>query len=189
MRDAIIGHMTSESTRQNLYRAIGRVASESANTEQILRAALRSYSIIDEATNVIFEGQSFDWLANSIKAIFKVAFDALAEGTNEYVSAKQDFDVINDTLASLRPVRDRRNFIIHGTWSICRGGDECLATPSQSDGDGVPTFHFSRSRSHHFYQSEEHLTVSDIDGLADSIEVQNERLSITLVKVKPKMYF
>jgi hypothetical protein len=76
--------MVSESTEQDLYRAIGRVASESANTEQVLRVTLRSYSL-DEAIGVVFEGQSFDWLADSIRAIFKVAFAVLAEGSVEYL--------------------------------------------------------------------------------------------------------
>ena len=164
--------MTSESTKRDHYRAIGRVASESANTEQILRTALRSYSALDEAIGVIFEGQSFDWLADSIRAIFKVAFDALREGSADYVLAKQNFDLINDALVSVRSLRERRNFIIHGTWSVCQNGDECLATRSQSKGDGMSVFHFSRSRSRRFYESEEHLTVSDIDLLADSIKAK-----------------
>jgi hypothetical protein len=181
--------MASESTERDLYHAIGRVASESANTEQVLRAVLRSYSTLDEAIGVIFEGQSFDWLADSIRAIFKVAFDALAEASAEYVSAKRNFEVINDALVSVRPLRDRRNFIIHGTWSVCQGGSECLATPSRSEDDGIPVFHFSRSRSRRIYESEEHLTVSDINQLADSIKAQNDMLSNTFAKVRPILWF
>src|ERR1700689_2169734 len=97
--------MSYEPTRQdidNLHRAIGRVASESANTEQILRATLRGYASFDEAISVIFEGQSLDWLTNSIMAIFKVSFDALAERNPEYISAKRDFEEINSALANLR---------------------------------------------------------------------------------------
>jgi hypothetical protein len=180
--------MVSECTEQDLYRAIGRVASESANTEQVLRATLRSYSL-DEAIGVVFEGQSFDWLADSIRAIFKVAFAVLAEGSAEYISAEQNFEVINNALMRMRPLRDRRNFIIHGTWSVCQGGDECLATPSQSEDGEMPVFHFSRSRNRRFYESEEHFTVSDIDQLADSIKAQNDTLSATLAKVRPKVWF
>ena len=180
--------MVSESTEQDLYRAIGRVASESANTEQVLRATLRSYSL-DEAIGVVFEGQSFDWLADSIRAIFKVASAVLAEGSAEYISAEHNFEEINNALMRMRPLRDRRNFIIHGTWSVCQGGEECLATPSQSEDGEMPVFHFSRSRSRRFYGSEEHFTVPDIDQLADSIKAQNDTLSATLAKVRPKVWF
>jgi hypothetical protein len=40
--------MTSAAAPQDLYLAIGRVAPEGANTEQILKAMLRSYFAIDE---------------------------------------------------------------------------------------------------------------------------------------------
>lgn len=134
--------MTSASIERDLYCAIGRVASESANTEEVLRSALKSYSY-DEAVTVIFEGQSFDQLADSIRAIFKVAFDALLEANPDYTLAQGKFDTVNNALGSMRPLRDRRNFIIHGTWSICQGGEDCQVASLQSAGDTVPAFHFS----------------------------------------------
>lgn len=181
--------MTSEFVQRELYCAIGRVASESANTEQILRTALRGYAALDEAIGIIFEGQSFEWPADSIRAIFKVAFDVLLEDSAEYTLAKRNFDIINDALVKMRPLRDRRNFIIHGTWFVCQDEDMCLAAPSQSESDEMPAFHFSRSRSRRFYESEEHLTASDINRLADSIKAQNDMLSAALAKVKPKTWF
>lgn len=128
----------------------------------------------------IFEGQTFDWLIESIRAVFKVAFDALAEGSREYSKAKQDFNLVNDAFANLRPLRDRRNFVIHGTWVSCEadfnesdGVHECLADPSPTEGAGVPVFHFRRSRSRRFYAAQRHITVIDIEQLADSLKEEN----------------
>jgi hypothetical protein len=179
--------MTLVSIERDLYCAIGRVASESANTEEILRSALRGYSM-DDAITVVFEGQSFDQLADSIRAIFKFALDALLESHPEYILAQRNFETVNNALVSMRPLRDRRNLIIHGTWSICQSGKDCPAGFLQSICDEVPVFHFSRSRSRRDVKSEEHLTVSGVEKLADSIKEQNDSLSHVVLGVRPKMW-
>lgn len=176
----------------NLYRAIGRVASESANTEKILRETLRSYASMDEALGVVFEGQSLDWLTNSIVAIFKVSLEALAEGNAEYQAAIRDLEAIRDEFAKLRPLRDRRNFIIHGTWYICeaiKGEDECLVALPVPGTIELPVFHFRRSRNRRFYESEEHVSIPDVDNLADCFKRQNGSLTEFLNRIRPKMWF
>jgi len=181
--------MPISSYERNLYCSIGRVACESANTEQILRATLRGYSVVDEAYTVIYEGQSYEWLAECIRTIFKAAFDVLLENHPEYRMAKTNYDAVNGALIDIRPLRDKRNFIIHGTWSICPGEDECRATPSHSENHENPGFHFSRSRSRRYWQEQVHLTALDIAQLAESIETKNETLSAILARAKPVMTF
>lgn len=177
--------MISESAERDLYCSIGRVACESANTEEILRTTLKEYLFTEEAIHVIFEGQSYDWLTDTIRAVFKAAFDVLLETHTQFDSHKRNFEAVNKAFIDMRPLRDRRNFVIHGTWSICEAEDYCEATPSPSESADSPSFHFSRSRSRRYWQAQEHLTAIDINLLADAIKAHNETLSVILARARP----
>ncbi|WP_248960895.1 hypothetical protein [Sphaerisporangium perillae] len=168
-----------DDTPRDLYAAIGRVAAESVNIEATLRWIFREYVRAEndypagENLNVLFERQSWDWLIENLRAVLKARSEYDAHDFGEY-------DDLLRVLGSLSDLWSRRNLVIHGVWQVCDPEEGCrlwASPPAQNDES--PVYHFFRSRLRHFDNSETHLTISDIERLADELKRADSLLAST----------
>ncbi|MGC4792208.1 hypothetical protein ACLQ22_30845 [Micromonospora sp. DT178] len=155
---------------EGLYRAIGRVVSESAKLERVLRNTLSELEYTDRLI-ILFEGQSWEWLAQSVKVVLDQFVCIHWEGErNEMIG------LINE----MTELRDMRNWVAHSTWRIdCyfEGSDDEECLPSERARlSPESAFHFNRSRFRK-WRAERQLTIEDVEEIADRIRDLRERLS------------
>ncbi|WP_143736795.1 hypothetical protein [Microbispora sp. GKU 823] len=166
---------------RDLYAAIGRVASESANIEATLRwifcAYVRAESDYSDGENltVLFEGQSWEWLANNLSIVLKVRMEHDLHDFEEYKE-------LASILPSLTALRERRNLVIHGVWTICSQDENdglCDLWDSSPPpaADAGPVYHFYRSRLRKFFGAEAHMTTSDVERLADELQEADAKIT------------
>ncbi|WP_327290770.1 hypothetical protein [Streptomyces sp. NBC_01198] len=146
----------------NLFRAIGRVAAESAQFDEVLREMISE--LIDGARTswVLFEGQTSEWLSENFKAILRETLK-----TENYRPKFQSL------FADMGQLRALRNAVIHGTWVTAPVGgeptEEYYATRPWGNADkSTPLYYCMRSRMRKGFEERE-FTPSDVDELADRI--------------------
>lgn len=95
-----------------LESAIGRVAINSAKCDDRLRSILNDLAGNHDGVWLLYEGQTTEWLISTT--------EMMVEQLNPYFRRWPE-RLNNDLLAALRdlkPLRDRRNTVIHGTWEL-----------------------------------------------------------------------
>lgn len=152
-----------------LYAAIGRVAYESALTDELLREVLCDLDPFADGLWWLFEGQSSEWLCNSAATMLEHV------DPNHSVWPKSVHDDFLAQLAELRGLRPLRNAVVHGIWTnSC--DEETLPRPwggTWTDED--PPYFCSRSRPRTVFESRA-FTATDVDVLAKKINDARSRL-------------
>jgi hypothetical protein len=160
----------------DLLRAIGRVAMASAHTDRALTELLNRLAGPNDTSWILFEGQSSDWLINSIVEVVK--FDSS-------IATQAARSAIQDIVRDLRLLYQLRNTIIHGVWDTYPQFSELEDVDPDWrprprpwggwDDDGrVYYCHRTRLRK---VPPDQTLTVSDINRTADEFEAVAVRIS------------
>ncbi|QDY11002.1 hypothetical protein FJK98_30810 [Micromonospora sp. HM134] len=147
---------------ESLYRAIGRVVSESAKVEDRLRSILSDFDPTDNLA-ILFEGQSWEWLVQSVKVVL-AKYGAYGW--------RGERDEMISLLGEMAELRDLRNWVAHSTWrKHCSfGDDDELCAPSvRGKSEPEKVLHFNRSRQRR-KRAEKRFTVEDVEEIADRIE-------------------
>ncbi|WP_123965235.1 hypothetical protein [Streptomyces sp. TLI_185] len=158
---------------RDLYRAIGRVASESALMDELLRELICEVSGVDELFWVLLQGQSSEWLSDTCKAILEQRdpyFRVWPE--NHHVKVLE----LLDELSRYRVIR---NAVIHGVWYPYDpfGGEGLSPRPWGAKDDGSPVYYCLRSRYRKLDEVRE-ISVGDVEVLADKIaDIQKRMVS------------
>lgn len=81
--------------------------------ESDLRGIIRDYTntYVDDEAWTFFEGQSWDWLTGSLRALIKGY-----EKMRTRDGWRPEREAFLKSLEGLDQVRDRRNFVIHSVW-------------------------------------------------------------------------
>lgn len=144
--------------------ALGRVAAASAELDEMLRELLNDLVGSDVLAEVIWVGQSTDWLINSYLTL-------LPERDPRFRSFGQERHQSFKSCASRAHVlRDLRNWVIHGTFDPLplHEPEEILGRP-WGNWDKDPVLYCIRSRNRRG-MVERRFAVSDINRLTSEIE-------------------
>jgi len=148
-----------------LLLALGRVAAASAELDEALRRVLSDLVETDGQTDVIWVGQTTDWLINSCKTMLTQRDPFLRRWTGE---EQERFLSCAKRAGDLRLLR---NWVIHGTFMTHRLSDLDEVQPRPWGAwDKEPSLFCLRHRSHRG-MSERRFTVSDVHRIADELLV------------------
>ncbi|WP_431033666.1 hypothetical protein ACQYWQ_09190 [Streptomyces sp. P6-2-1] len=176
--------MRTFANNPDLYRAIGRVAAESAQTDEAFREMIGGL-LPDSSDDVwmLFEGQGSDWLRNTFKMML-----SHVDHQHRWWSAA-DHQQFATLLREARELGDLRNVVIHGTWHDemvigWSGEDDYVGRPWGDDDTDEPLFFCMRSRQRRALQERE-FTVSDVNGLATRIAANRQLMADLYRKETP----
>jgi hypothetical protein len=149
---------------QELLLAIGRVAAASAELDETLRRVLSDLVETDGQADVIWVGQTTEWLVNSCKAMLTQRDPFQRRWTRE---ERERFLGFVKRAGELRALR---NWVIHGTFMTHRLADNDGDVQSRPWGawDNEPSIVCLRHRSHSG-MSERMFTVTDVNRIAGEI--------------------
>ena len=155
----------------DLYRAIGRVASESARMDELLRELIGDVSGFDEILWVLLQGQNSEWLSEACKSVLRQR-DPYFRRWPESHHIK-----ILELLDEFSRYRIMRNAVIHGVWYPYEpfGEDDLLPRPWGAADDGSPIYYCTRSRYRKIDEVRE-MSVHDVTLLAEKIAKVQSRL-------------
>ncbi|MGW8766849.1 hypothetical protein ACWGN5_30620 [Streptomyces sp. NPDC055815] len=163
-------------SNSELFRAIGRVAVESAQLDEMLREMICDLlSASENDVWLLFEGQTSEWLSDTFKAM-------LSQVDGYYSTwSREDHIEFRRILVELGKLRVMRNAVTHGTWreqlTLGRSeGDDYLERPWGEDSTGEQKFWCIRSRQRKGQQERE-FTISDVDRIADEIAENRQRMA------------
>lgn len=150
-----------------LVLAIGAVASASADLEHALRTVVTDLVDVGPAEEawLIFEGQSMDWLITNCKTLV---------GNELRLQISESEQVLRDWLSSAERLKNLRNTVIHGRWSVkCRWPDPndshmCSPLSATTTDESGPVYHVERSR-YRRYAVEQAWGLSEVESLAIEI--------------------
>lgn len=164
----------------DLYRAIGRVASESARMDELLRELIGDVSGVDELLWVLLQGQSSEWLSETCKSILPQRDPYFRRWPKSH-HAK-----ILELLDEFSRYRVIRNAVIHGVWYPYEpfGEEDFFPRPWGATDDGSPVYYCTRSRYRKLDEVRE-MSVCDVAVLAEKIaDVQRRVVSEFRAMVK-----
>jgi hypothetical protein len=151
--------------RDELARAVGRVALASAANDETLRRILWEESGADDLAWILFEGQSTSWLLDGIRAVM-----SLQNAPPDTEFGRLHARVI-ESLRKVSGLYAHRNAVIHGDWRLTESpwdGIQVVPRPWGEEGHETIWYcHRSRIRD---YKPPSAWTVGDIHSLADRIE-------------------
>ncbi|MGP3979393.1 hypothetical protein ACTWQF_36380 [Streptomyces sp. 8N114] len=169
--------MLEFTSNADLFRAIGRVAVESAQVDEMLREMI-SELLPGSADDVwiLFEGQSSEWLSSTFKTML-----AHVDGGRYRLWAPEDHEEFQKLLSWAAQLRVLRNAVIHGTWreEFTLGwteGDDYVGRPWKDGQEDEKLFWCIRSRQRKGLQERE-FTISDVDRLAAEIAENRQRMA------------
>jgi len=135
---------------------------------------LRKYTRTDtdDEIRLLFEGQSWDWLTNSLRAVMR-AYEEI--WLRDHWKAERD--AFLQALDGLNPVRDRRNFVIHSVmYPVCPWKSDKIGCIAVDEGDPADGYHFERSRTRRVFSTTRHLSLDDLEGIASDMSAARQGL-------------
>jgi hypothetical protein len=164
----------ADRSHRDLFAAIGRVASASAELETTFRHILSDLANLDDIAWILFEGQSTDSLISSCRTVLWFAGDDTGWDSDHRIR-------LTKLLDECTQLRRGRNVVIHGIWSDRCGYEdyyeedrECeLRPPGSSKDDRIYFFRRSAPR---MPIGDTHLAVNDIEALADKFKEMDLRI-------------
>ncbi|MEU3859780.1 hypothetical protein AB0F03_20820 [Streptomyces sp. NPDC028722] len=168
--------MIEFTSNPDLFRAIGRVAVESAQVDEMLREMISD--LLPESADdvwILFEGQSSEWLSETFKTM-------LAHVDGRYhLWAREDHEEFRKLLGVAAQLRVLRNAVVHGTWreEFTLGwseGDDYIGRPWKDGQPDEKIFWCIRSRQRKGLQERE-FSISDVERLATEIAENRQRIA------------
>jgi hypothetical protein len=147
-----------------LFRAIGRVAVESAVSDENLRLLLNDLTGSDDVKWILFEGQSTEWLLKAVDAVLSHI------NPPEDELSKSHYSNLRASLKEIGALRNYRNTVVHGTWTqdeLPWGPGERTPRPWGKINNQTE-WYCMRSRFHK-YGPPSVWTVSDVETLANKV--------------------
>ncbi|MGW5451571.1 hypothetical protein [Nocardia sp. NPDC003979] len=152
-------HATMGGEFDELYTALGMLVVRSSALECELRHLVSWFANSPE-TDILFDGQSVDWLISSGRAIL-----GEAEGLRSF--DLQEVARFDSALVAARELFRVRNLYVHGDWSKKSYLDGCTLRPRNSPEDSR-IFYVVRSRLRKGLE-EYQAAIVDIENLADKM--------------------
>jgi hypothetical protein len=168
----------------DLARAIGRVAMNSAQTDERLRRVIHELIGLDDAAWILFEGQPTEKLIRDADKLLELQ-------TSQY-----EADLVAQlrlVLGDIRRLVSHRNIVVHGLWSSSafweEGGldDDTITCPWGQIDDGSPQMFCFRSR-YGRYDGQIKVRVSEVNALADMIDTSSRSLMVSYAKMRKRLY-
>ncbi|GGU56899.1 hypothetical protein GCM10010211_22010 [Streptomyces albospinus] len=168
--------MLEFTSNPDLFKAIGRVAVESAQVDEMLREMISD--LLPESADdvwILFEGQGSEWLSETFKTML-----AHVDGTFRSW-AREDHEEFRKLLGWAAQLRVLRNAVVHGTWreEITLGwsdGDDYIGRPWKDSQPGEKIFWCIRSRQRKGLQERE-FSITDVERLAVEIAENRQRIA------------
>ena len=154
----------------------------SAEADQTLTQILESVAFVGDYAWILLQGQSTEWLIQSIISVFKIS-------GRPYRSTAEDVERVQQMTGKLKSLQNYRNVVIHGRWSASPlysepGGEDPEWHPRPRPWgtiDDEPIFYCHRTRLRKVPPDQE-LTITDVEHLASQIEQVDSELVEVLIK-------